>query len=239
MSDVTRSLLAHNVKWIPSSDITDIGSSLVGNDQTIYYAVHVAHGDIMLLLLRNSDIRTPAFMNEFARIYSLPTNKYNAQSNDFRRYPIWLERRNKLIYGVTEREDNYYLVAHRLFYQCYARYGFCHECGILRCSPVWCVCGHKQLSNRWTSGNKKLDEFIKKSQMQTDSADEAYLEWIPFDCITGYYANRYLSGLPINCFINLIPLEIKDETDSLYYDKVTVELGFMNISLLPFSQLLT
>jgi hypothetical protein len=37
-------------------------------------------------------------------------------------------------------------------------------------SSVWCICGHKELSDMWTSNNKKLDNFIKKSQMQTNSA---------------------------------------------------------------------
>ena len=48
------------------------------------------------------------------------------------------------------------------------------------CSPVWCICVHKQLSN------KQLDEFVKQSQLQTDSSNYAYLEWIPFDCIGVY-----------------------------------------------------
>src|SRR5581483_4655287 len=105
---------------------------------------------------------------------------------------------------------------------CYSRYGFCSVCGILRCSPVWCVCGYKQLSDGWTSDNNQLDEFIKKSQLQTNSPNHAYLEWIPFDCIgdidgDGY---RYLYGLPTYEQVKLILLEITDETHDLYYAKV-------------------
>src|SRR5207244_6326454 len=64
-------------------------------------------------------------------------------------------------------------------------------CGILRCSPVWCICDHKELSQGWTSNNKKLDEFITKTQRQTNSPNEAYLEWIPFDHMSHDYDDAY------------------------------------------------
>src|SRR6185312_15911214 len=86
---------------------------------------------------------------------------------------------------------------------------------------VWCICGHKQLSDGWTSNNKQLDEFIKKSQLQTSSPNHAYLEWIPFDCIDdkgGF--GLYLYGLPTRAKVKLIPLEITDETHDLYYAEV-------------------
>src|SRR5207237_2116626 len=98
------------------------------------------------------------------------------------------------------------MVSDKRFYHCYSRYGFCTICGILRCSPVWCICGYKQLSDGWTSNNKQLDEFIKKSQLQTNSANDAYLEWIPYDCI-GY---AHLYDLPTSEVVELIPLEITD-----------------------------
>src|SRR5207244_5453553 len=127
-------------------------------------------------------------VSEFARIYSLPTDEYNDVDNNFRRYFTWLEIRNKLIIGFTKHNDNYYMVANKRFYHCYSRYGFCTACGILRCSPVWCICGHKQLSDGWTSNNNQLDDFIKKSQLQANSPNHAYLEWIPRDCINGVYS---------------------------------------------------
>src|SRR6185312_10151907 len=96
-------------------------------------------------------------------------------------------------------------------------------CGILRCSPVWCICRHKQLSDGWTSNNKQLDEFIKKSQIKTSSPNDAYLEWIPSDWIAdrGYYDKR-LNGLPISNYerVKLTPLAITDETHDLYYAEV-------------------
>ena len=207
------------LKWIPCSDITDIEPTPTN---AIYYASrkHELKGT-MHLLLGSSEECTPALVSEFARIYSLPTHKYNNVDNDFRRYSVWLDKRNSLIKGFTKYEDKYYMVADKLFYHCYSRYGFCTACGMLRSSPVWCICGHKQVSDGWTSNNKQLDEFIKKSQLQTNSANDAYLEWIPFDAI--YYCNvdkLLYDGLPTRAFIKLIPLEITDETHDLYYAEV-------------------
>ena len=85
---------------------------------------------------------------------------------------------------------------------------------------MWCICGHKQLSDRWTSNNKRLDEFIKKSQFQTNSANDAYLEWIPYDCIGVKTYGCNLCGLPTSAIVELIPLEITDKTDKSYYDEV-------------------
>ena len=78
--------------------------------------------------------------------------------------------------------------------------------------PVWCICGHKQLSDGWTSNNKQLDEFIKKSQLQTTSPNDAYLEWIPFDCIEEEYGCKYLYGLPTYEDVKLIPLDNRRDT---------------------------
>src|SRR5437870_11305256 len=98
------------------------------------------------------------------------------------------------------------MIAESEFYDCYSRYGFCTACGILRSSPVWCICGHKQLSDGWTSNNKQLDEFIKKSQLQTNSPNLAYLEWIPFDLIDNERIfGVHLHGPPTGQRIELIP----------------------------------
>src|SRR5438128_8645767 len=127
--------------------------------------------------------------------------------NQFRRYLTWIEGRNKPIEGFTkDNEDNYYMVVNEHFHQYYSRYGFCSACGILRCSPVWCICGHKELSEGWTSNNKKLDEFIRKSQSQTKSPNEAYLEWIPFDHMSHRFDDMYYlyDNLP-TAYVSLIP----------------------------------
>jgi hypothetical protein len=137
---------------------------------------------------------------------------------------------------VGVEKDEYYLVAEKHFLDLYSRYGFCSACGILRCSPVWCICGRKELSDAWTSSNKKLDDFIKKSQSQTNSANDAYLEWIPFDCITiDDVWGVDLSGNLPTYTSNFIPLDIGNETDDLYYDKVNIQYVYRRILLFSFS----
>ena len=87
---------------------------------------------------------------------------------------------------------------------------------------MWCICGHKQISDGWTSNNRQLDEFIKKTQLQTNSANDAYLEWIPYDCIYGdeeCYA-LLLYGLPTPTRVKLIPLEITESTHDYNYAEV-------------------
>ena len=258
---IQSSLESQSVVWIPCSEITDIKSTPI---DAVHYAIRkkTFNETLMLVSLGNDEICTPTLVSEFARIYSLPTHKYNNDVSHFRRYAKWLKERNKLIIGFTEYDNNYYMVANELFYRCYSRYGFCSVCGILRCSPVWCICGHRQLSNvtyktnanrvkkrrpffgllaffattnsyrltyamagpfyGWTSNNKQLDEFIKKSQLQANSPNDAYLEWIPFDCIAvdGENNEGYLYGLPTRAKVKLIPLEITDETHDLYYAEV-------------------
>src|SRR6185369_1307110 len=74
--------------WIPYSDITDVKSVQIDN---IYYASRKQPDgkmkETMLLLIGSSEECTPpALVSEFARIYSLPTHKYNSDVNHFRRY---------------------------------------------------------------------------------------------------------------------------------------------------------
>ena len=90
-------------------------------------------------------------------------------------------------------------------------------CDVVPCGASVVI---NKVSDGWTSNNKQLDEFIKKSQLQTNSANDAYLEWIPFDCIDEYNGYRYLIGLPTRADVKLIPLEITDQTHDLYYAEV-------------------
>src|SRR6185312_12674406 len=209
------------LEWSHYKEITNKKPTQIDN---VYYAIRkqmINKMPITLVFLGSSKECTPTLVSEFARIYSLPTPEYNDDVSHFRRYSYWLKERNKLIKGFTKSNDSYYMVADERFHHCYSRYGFCTVCRILRCSPVWCICGHKEIFNTWTSNNKQLDEFIKKSQLQTNSANDAYLEWIPFDWIdVRRYRGVSLNGLPSYAPVTLTPLEITDETHDLYYAEV-------------------
>jgi hypothetical protein len=225
----------YTLTWIPSSELGEIVIAQILTDQMFYHAVRkgndITRKDeiLLLLLLGNSNKCTLEFINQFARIYSLPTHKYNDPPNlkKFRRYTTWLKNRNVMIKGFTKYNDIYYLVTDRRFHHCYSRYGFCSACEKLRCSPVWCICGCKELSDTWTSNNEKLDNFIKKLQIQTNSANDTYLEWIPFDCMKTTYNGGvwFRSDLPASYWFTLIPF---DETDDSSYDEVILIYVYMN-----------
>jgi hypothetical protein len=61
----------------------------------------IGRDKMILLLLGNNDKCTLAFVNEFARIYSLTTHKYKNLPNDteFKRYSALLRNRNGMIKG--------------------------------------------------------------------------------------------------------------------------------------------
>jgi hypothetical protein len=74
----------------------------------------------------------------------------------------------------------------------YKNHGLCEEC----CQPntgkyygdVWCQsCNSKHFQqdfNKWTSGNKEIDEFIQKFQLNATRYREV-LEWIPYEIFKG------------------------------------------------------
>src|SRR6185369_8677159 len=127
-------LVSLRLKWIPYENITNVEPTQSDN---VYYAIcKDDYKTIMLLLLGSDETCTPTLVSEFARIYSLPTHKYKNVDNNFRRYSVWLERRNNWIKGfIKSNDDKYYMVADERFYDYYSRYGFCSACRILRCSP--------------------------------------------------------------------------------------------------------
>ena len=86
------------LEWISYEEITNVKPTPT---DAIYYASrkHELKGMMHLLLVSNEEC-TPALVSEFARIYSLPTHKYNNVDNNFKRYSVWLEERNKFINGI-------------------------------------------------------------------------------------------------------------------------------------------
>src|SRR6185369_2241897 len=69
------------LEWIPQSQITDIEPTEIDN---VYYAIRkqtsivkVEETTITLSLLGSSEKCIPTLVSEFARIYSLPTHKYD------------------------------------------------------------------------------------------------------------------------------------------------------------------
>ena len=66
----------------------------------------------------------------------------------------------------------------------YKNYGLCNECSQPNTGKYWCQsCNSKHFQqdfNKWTSGNKEIDEFIQKFQLNATHHKEV-LEWIPYE----------------------------------------------------------
>ena len=66
----------------------------------------------------------------------------------------------------------------------YKKHGLCEECSQLNTGYVWCQsCNSKHFQqdfNKWTSGNKEIDKFIQKFQLNATCYEEI-LEWIPYE----------------------------------------------------------
>ena len=227
-------------QWIPCSEITDVKLFRKSADFNIYHAVY-GKAEVMLLLLGTRDKCTNEFINEFARTHSFSAQTFPPHSiNQFEKYQYLLLMRNGCeIKGFTMIEDTYYFVANRPFAHFYSIFGFCSACGLLRCSPVWCICGQKELSYEWTSNCKKLDDFIRQSQMRTETANDFHLTFKPFDWLgltlpdklafnnkddpRKYMFSRY-RRVSISVSLELVPLETSELSDDLFYQKVTAQL---------------
>ncbi|GBB88198.1 hypothetical protein RclHR1_14730003 [Rhizophagus clarus] len=63
-------------------------------------------------------------------------------------------------------------------------YGECSECKRQRNAVAWCdncdITIFKENFNSWTSGNSKIDEFIRHTQLKANE-NKDYLVWIEFD----------------------------------------------------------
>src|ERR1044071_9110340 len=66
----------------------------------------------------------------------------------------------------------------------YKKHGLCNECSQPNTSFNWCQsCNSKRFQqefNKWTSGNKEIDKFIQKFQLDATCSQEV-LEWIPYE----------------------------------------------------------
>ncbi|RIB22741.1 hypothetical protein C2G38_2033335 [Gigaspora rosea] len=69
-------------------------------------------------------------------------------------------------------------------------YGKCINCKRPNISPTWCkICGPLKETKGWTSGNQKLDKYIKGLQIKVMEY-EKMIEWIPFERLTNFQMIR-------------------------------------------------
>ena len=92
---------------------------------------------------------------------------------------------DEYIFGVSQDPNtkNYILV----FEYNYFESTYCRQCGKKYTNMVykWCKpCEINDLKKnfiKWTSGNKQIDDFIQKRQLEINYRDEEVFEWIPYN----------------------------------------------------------
>ena len=91
-----------------------------------------------------------------------------------------------IFYRLTKKQDSLIdeLIPNEELRERYEKYGLCKECSQLNTGYKWCQsCNSKHFQqdfNKWTSGNKEIDEFIQNFQLNATNLFEV-LEWIPYD----------------------------------------------------------
>src|ERR1043166_9601831 len=89
-------------------------------------------------------------------------------------------------FNLTEKQKSLIdeLIPNEELRERYKNYGLCDECSQPDTGENWCQsCISKRFQqefNKWTSGNKEIDSFIQKFQLNATNMEEV-LEWIPYD----------------------------------------------------------
>ena len=89
-------------------------------------------------------------------------------------------------YDLTEEQKSLIdeLIPNEKLREQYKEHGLCDECNQPNTGSRWCQsCNSKHFQNdfnKWTSGNKEIDEFIQKFQLNATHYEEV-LEWIPYE----------------------------------------------------------
>ena len=97
IDDLIKSSEHDKLERFPGSELTAITPT---PRDTVYYGMFKYA--VTLVFIESSEKCTPTSVSAFARIYSLPTCKYDKDDNNFKRYSKWLKQRNELILGFTE-----------------------------------------------------------------------------------------------------------------------------------------
>src|ERR1051326_1111716 len=89
-------------------------------------------------------------------------------------------------YQLTEEQKSLIdeLIPNEELRKRYKNYGLCYKCSQPNTGKFWCQsCKSKHFQqdfNKWTSGNREIDEFIQNFQLNATCREEV-LEWIPYE----------------------------------------------------------
>ncbi|RIB12413.1 kinase-like domain-containing protein [Gigaspora rosea] len=113
-----------------------------------------------------------------------------------------LRNRGEIYYALTRYEESHQDLVR------YKSLDGCTNCRYYNTSKTWCqLCDQKRIIRGWSSGNKEIDECVKKFQIKITKY-EKLIEWIPFDRLVGLqtigkggfgtiYSAIWLDGKPV------------------------------------------
>ena len=112
--------------------------------------------------------------------YNKLTDDVINQIKDFPKHYSWLSEEQKSL--IDE------LIPNEELRERYKKHGLCDECSQPNTGRLWCQsCNSRHFQNdfnKWTSGNKEVDEFIQNFQSNA-TREEEVLEWIPYEKFSG------------------------------------------------------
>ncbi|GBB97035.1 hypothetical protein RclHR1_00290033 [Rhizophagus clarus] len=156
-------------KWIPYDQFNDIKE--IGDDgfSKLYLGKWEYTKDsdkiIIVKCLYNLQNSVDEFLNE--------VKKYSISHND----------NNPKIYGVSQHPDtkDYIMILHNKSLK------YCVKCNKMYTilEYEWCkVCQSSYLKDKlkdWTSGNEKVNDFIRETQVKINHPNDIIFEWIPYN----------------------------------------------------------
>ena len=114
------------------------------------------------------------------------SNTYNKLSDDVINQIKDFEHSYYTVYDLTDEQKSLIdeLIPNEELREQYKKHGLCKECNQPNTGYEWCQsCNSKHFQqdfNKWTSGNKEIDEFIQNFQSNATRYEEV-LEWIPYE----------------------------------------------------------
>ncbi|GBC02684.1 hypothetical protein RclHR1_04750012 [Rhizophagus clarus] len=171
-------------EWIPNNHFNDVKEIGKNDSATIYSAIWkggplsydedqkelIRESDkkVALKCLHNSQIVVSEFLNEVKTCLMIKSESDN------------LLEKSLNTYGISQNPDtNDYIIVQSD--------GYCEKCGQEYTCKLYKWCEPCQLNylknafNNWTSGNEKIDNFIRNKQSEINDYDDMVFEWIPYN----------------------------------------------------------
>ncbi|RIA83759.1 hypothetical protein C1645_833312 [Glomus cerebriforme] len=155
-------------EWIPYNQFYNLNEIGKGDFITIYSAIwkngplNYDYDDVKWIRKPNREVVLKSLDNS--------QNKINEFLNEVKNH-------NHKIYGLSKNANtkDYIIVLQN---------EYCKKCGekYKNVRYKWCkLCWLNSTKHSWTSGNKRIDEFIQEMQLKMDSLEDIIFKWIPYN----------------------------------------------------------